>query len=157
VRDAVEHAENVEPVEVDGTAQTRKVLPPGGACRLEMTLTPGGDGSFGFSLENARGEEARFTFDTAEGSLSLDRSRSGLVGFNEEFARKPVTTPIVKKESYRIELLIDRMSTELFLGEGDLVFTNTLFPTESYDRIRFFSEGCSMRATDIGVYKLKTE
>jgi fructan beta-fructosidase len=157
VRDAFEHAENVEPVEVDGGAQTRDGLPDSGACRLEMTLTPGGEGSFGFSLENGRGEAALFTFDTADGTLSLDRSHSGLVGFNAEFARRPVTTPIVRKESYRIELLVDRMSTELFLGEGDLVFTNTLFPTESYDRIRFFSEGCSMRATDIGVYKLKTE
>ena len=155
VYDAFGEARQIAAAEVDGNLDLGNVLPASGACRLEMTLVPDGNGRFGFRLANSLGEVSVFTFDEVAGTISLDRSRSGNVGFNSAFAEKPVTTPIVKKDRYKIVLLVDRISTELFLGDGDLAFTNTVFPTESYDRVQLFAEGCRVAATDISMYEFK--
>ena len=125
-----------------------------GAYELIFTVTPNDTDSFSFALENAKGETIKYLFDCANKTLSVDRSKSS-VAFNANFAETPIKAPLTAKKSYTVRLLVDKASTELFVNNGEVVQTNTVFPTEVYNTLRFKTEKGTLNLNDITVYKLK--
>ena len=87
-------------------------------------------------------------------NLSVDRSKSS-VAFNANFAETPIKAPLTAKKSYIVRLLVDKASTELFVNNGEVVQTNTVFPIEVYNTLRFKTEKGTLNLNDITVYKLK--
>lgn len=103
---------------------------------------------------NKKGENLKFVFDLAQGKLIVDRSNSGLSDFSDNFASAGIKAPLVKKDTYKIRLLIDKASSELFINDGELVQTNTMFPSEAYNSLVFESEG-NVTVENINIYELK--
>lgn len=126
-----------------------------GAYEIDFTVRTDKDGRLVFRLYNERGEEALFNFDFGEGTLTLDRSKSGIVDFYEAFAAKDIKTKFVRRGEYKVQLFVDRMSTELFINDGDLSFTNTVFPHSPYNAASFRAEGGRVSLSDIHVYEMK--
>ncbi len=126
------------------------VLPASGAYEMTFTFKPEG-GKQTLRLYNSLGEEMVYTFDFDNLSLSLDRSKSGNVDFNPRFSNADIRTTLVKRDEYKVRLFVDRHSTEMFINDGDLCFTNTMFPTESYDSY----EISGPEVSDLVVYELK--
>ena len=124
-----------------------------GAYKIDFSIKPEKDGKFGFALMNDKNEKALFLIDHKSKTISLDRSKSGMVSFHPDFA-KTVNSPIVTKGSYKMELFIDKQSSELFINEGEISFTNTLFPTDVYNKIQWISEDCKIYIEDIKIYTL---
>lgn len=82
-----------------------------------------------FSLGAGR-EQSRLIIDRDKGQVLFDRNKSGLVKFSEKFTgiqRAPFNN---KKNQLKLELYIDNSSIEIFINEGELVFTNQVFPTQ---------------------------
>ena len=125
-----------------------------GAYELIFTVTPNDTDSFSFALENAKGETIKYLFDCANKTLSVDRSKSS-VAFNANFAETLIKAPLTAKKSYTVRLLVDKASTELFVNNGEVVQTNTVFPSEVYNTLRFKTEKGTLNLNDITVYKLK--
>ena len=125
-----------------------------GAYELTFTLTPNDTDSFSFSIENTKGEVLTYLFDIANKTLSADRTKSS-VAFNANFAETLVKAPLTAKKSYTVRLLVDKASTELFVNNGEVVQTNTVFPSEVYNTLRFKTEKGTLNLNDITVYKLK--
>ena len=125
-----------------------------GAYELTFTVTPNDTDSFSFSIENTKGEVLTYLFDIANKTLSVDRSKSS-VAFNANFAETLIKAPLTAKKSYTVRLLVDKASTELFVNNGEVVQTNTVFPTEVYNTLRFKTEKGTLNLNDITVYKLK--
>jgi len=125
-----------------------------GAYELTFTVTPNDTDSFSFSIENTKREVLTYLFDIANKTLSVDRSKSS-VAFNANFAETPIKAPLTAKKSYTVRLLVDKASTELFVNNGEVVQTNTVFPTEVYNTLRFKTEKGTLNLNDITVYKLK--
>lgn len=112
-----------------------------GSYELELCFVPGSESSvFGFNLTNSKGEIVTYTFDMAAGQMLTDRSKCGLQDAFPKSAACPVVAPLEKKESYKVELFIDRMTSEMFVGDGDLVMTNCLFPTEYLNTLEVFGD-----------------
>ena len=125
-----------------------------GAYELTFTVTPNDTDSFSFSIENTKGEVLTYLFDIANKTLSVDRSKSS-VAFNANFAEMLIKAPLTAKKSYTVRLLVDKASTELFVNNGEVVQTNTIFPSEVYNTLRFKTEKGTLNLNDITVYKLK--
>ena len=125
-----------------------------GAYELNFTVTPNDTDSFSFSIENTKGEVLTYLFDIANKTLSVDRSKSS-VAFNANFAEMLIKAPLTAKKSYTVRLLVDKASTELFVNNGEVVQTNTVFPSEVYNTLRFKTEKGTLNLNDITVYKLK--
>ena len=125
-----------------------------GAYELTFTVTPNDTDSFSFSIENTKGEVLTYLFDIANKTLLVDRTKSS-VAFNANFAETLVKAPLTAKKSYTVRLLVDKASTELFVNNGEVVQTNTVFPTEVYNTLRFKTEKGTLNLNDITVYKLK--
>lgn len=126
-----------------------------GAYSIDMTLLPNGDKEYGFRLCNSLNEYVEFRFNPAEGTLTLDRAKSGKTDFSPRYITTPIVTPVPEARFYELELYVDKHSTELFINDGDVVFTNCVFPNEPYDTIEFFSDGKTLKVEDFVIYKMQ--
>ena len=122
-----------------------------GAYELEMTVKP--KGNFSFILSNKKGEKLAFHFNLKEEIINIDRTESGITDFSSKFTT-PINAPLAKKGSYKINLFIDKASSELFIDNGELVSTNLIFPTEPYDILSFETES-EIKVENINIYKIK--
>ena len=139
---------------LSGDFSVDSILPDNkGAYEIDFTVRPGKDDKLSFKLMNSKGEEMAYTFDFKALTLNLNRSRSGLTDFYEGFAKTDILTHLVKRDSYPVQVFVDRQSIELFVGDGDLTFTNCMFPTEVYNRLELSSSDCSV--SDMKIYEIK--
>lgn len=125
-----------------------------GAYEIEMEIRPGKSSVFGFALSNRKGEKIDFRFDLSGNLFAVDRSKSGIVDFSPDFASKISKAPLVGKDCYHIRLFVDKSSTECFINHGELVQTNSVFPTESYNTLSFEADS-GMSIENLNVYSLK--
>lgn len=126
-----------------------------GAYEINATVTPDAKKSFDFILSNSKGEKMVFTFDLVNNKLILDRSQSGQISFSPSFAAKPIVVDLIPRKEYKLQLFVDKMSTELFINDGDMVFTNSAFPTEPYNAFKVNAKDCQVNVRDITIYELK--
>lgn len=137
----------------EGECDIQQLLPQNnGAYELCLTVIPGKSGIFSMKLYNSKGEEMVFDFDFNDLTVNLDRSRSGIVDFSEYFGKDDILGHIVKRDSYDIRLFVDTHSTELFINDGDVTFTNTVFPTEVFNSLKMTSS--DTKVSDIKIYPL---
>ena len=108
-----------------------------GAYEIDLTLVPSGMNPFGFVLSNGKGEKVTYTFDPAKGVLLTDRSESGLQSFGRNVAN-PIVSRMIGRSEYQVRLFVDRMTSEMFINDGDMVATNCVFPEEYYDTVEVF-------------------
>lgn len=125
-----------------------------GAYELEMTIQPSGQQQIEFTLSNLHEEQLRVVFDSGARLLTVDRSRSGLTDFHAAFGSESIEAPLPRSEQYRVRLLMDASSSELFINEGEVVQTNLVFPSEPYNSLTFSSDHPAT-VTDIRVHGLK--
>ncbi len=125
-----------------------------GTYEIEMTLIPQKSTSFGFELMNSKSEKLSFVFDLGAKTLKTNREKSGKVDFSENFKNGSVA-PLLPKESYRIRLLIDKASAEIFVNDGQIVMSNIFFPTETMNNLKFFNNSGILKANNITVYNIK--
>ena len=85
-------------------------------------------------------------YDMKEKKFSMDRRKSGEVGFNENFPMLTWTT---------IESGKDELKLRLFVDGGRFVMTNQVFPSEPYTHIDFYSKGGAYKVDSFVIYKLK--
>jgi levanase/fructan beta-fructosidase len=85
-------------------------------------------------LSNAKGEEVVMTYDAGKQTFTMDRTKSGNVGFSEAFPA--VTEAPTYGTIKQLRLFIDRCSIEAFDAEGKMAMTNLVFPSEPYNNIK---------------------
>ncbi len=125
-----------------------------GSYEIEMTIKPGNAQEFGFSLNNAENESLKFNFDNTTGFFSIDRKKSGLTNFNDRFPLG-MNAPLAKKDAYRIRLLVDKASAELFVNEGEITMTTLFFPSEYMNQLKFYSQAGKLSIEDIKINNIK--
>jgi fructan beta-fructosidase len=86
-------------------------------------------GPWSIRLQHGDGEETLLSLDPQAGTLTFDRSQSGIGDFHPDFA-KLIVAPYVPSEkgTVRVRLIIDASSIEVFVNGGRTVMTNQLFP-----------------------------
>lgn len=93
---------------------------------------------FGIEFRASEVEKTVLTYDSVEKKVILDRSRSGeAVGVSYGTIRKCE----IDAEKIKFHLFVDSSSVEVFVNDGEAVFTGRIFPQEENDGIRFFASG----------------
>ncbi|WP_352421809.1 GH32 C-terminal domain-containing protein [Proteiniphilum sp.] len=126
-----------------------------GTFEIEMDIETGNTSAFSFVLSNKKGEKTVFSFDFEKEIFSVGRSHSGIIDFHYKFADRISEAHLEKKKSYHIRLFVDKSSTECFIDNGELVQTNTVFPSEPYNSLSFESE--EETTISINVYPILLE
>lgn len=147
--------EKVDNIKVEKTYTIDKILKNNqGAFDIEFTIKPVSAQRFEFKLVNKQGENIRVIFDLDNRKLNVDRSKSGLTDFSSKFADNISESPLVKKSSYKIRLLVDKASTELFVNDGELVQTNLIFPSEPFNSLIFDSVDGTINIENLSAYNM---
>jgi len=78
-------------------------------------------------------EEVLLTLLGEEKEFFLDRTNSGKVDFQEDFASiQQMPVPNLPDGEYEFRILLDHSSIEIFINKGQYVMTAQLFPNEAY-------------------------
>ncbi|WP_152655820.1 sucrose-6-phosphate hydrolase [Oceanobacillus sp. CFH 90083] len=95
------------------------------------------DGIAGLKLRTGKEEETLFYLDTKRQKIVLDRTNSG-VPTAVDYGTVRQTSCTDNKISLRI--FMDTSSVEIFVNEGEFVFTSRIFPQEESKGIKLFAE-----------------
>ncbi|WP_297100423.1 glycoside hydrolase family 32 protein [Draconibacterium sp.] len=127
--------------------------------KLNFNLKPdSGDNApeeFGIVLKNDKGEYFKIGYYHTENKFYTDRSEGGICSFSDNFAGLH-TADYKAGETMNIHLFVDKASVEVFVDGGKLVFTDIVFPKESYDKIELFSTNGSVKLYEAEVWSLKS-
>ena len=141
---------------VNGTRTIKDMIAGNeGAYEIELTIENQHADVIGFRLYNDKGEEVDMQYDMKEKKFSMDRRKSGEVGFNENFPMLTWTTIESGKDELKLRLFVDKSSVEAFGDGGRFVMTNQVFPSEPYTHIDFYSKGGAYKVDSFVIYKLK--
>ena len=141
---------------VNGTRTIKDMIAGNeGAYEIELTIENQYADVIGFRLYNDKGEEVDMQYDMKEKKFSMDRCKSGDVGFNENFPMLTWTAIESGKDELKLRLFVDKSSVEAFGDGGRFVMTNQVFPSEPYTHIDFYSKGGAYKVDSFVIYKLK--
>lgn len=93
---------------------------------------------FGIELRVGENEKTVIKYDTVEKKVIFDRTCSGS-SLAEEFGT--IRKCDLKSELVSFRVFVDVSSVEVFVNNGEEVFTGRIFPGKDSKRIRFFSRG----------------
>lgn len=90
--------------------------------------------AFRLDFQNSLGENFIMSLDVENQQFIVDRSRSGKVDFDGDFAKNVQSMPIpdMPVEDYEVRILMDWSSVEIFINKGQYVMTSQIFPNEFY-------------------------
>ena len=153
---ALRDASKKRSFKVNGTRTIKEMIPGNdGAYEIELTIENQHADVIGFRLYNDKGEEVDMQYDMKEKKFSMDRRKSGDVGFNENFPMLTWTAIESGKDELKLRLFVDKSSVEAFGDGGRFVMTNQVFPSEPYTHIDFYSKGGAYKVDSFVIYKLK--
>lgn len=127
-----------------------------GAYELLIDLKDISSEVLGFKLFNGKGESVDFCLNEKKRRFSIDRTKSGMTDFSNEF---PAITsvPIENSRDFSLRIFVDKTSIECFGKDGKFAMTNLVFPGEPYDSISFYTQGGSYKVSSFIVYKLNNK
>ncbi|MDQ0198264.1 sucrose-6-phosphate hydrolase SacC (GH32 family) [Neobacillus ginsengisoli] len=93
---------------------------------------------FGVQFRAGYYEKTIIKYDAVQKKVILDRTFSGeSVGDQYGTVRKC----FIDASKIKFHLFVDTSSVEIFINDGEEVFTNRIFPKEDSKEIRFFTTG----------------
>lgn len=104
---------------------------------LEMI---GEDTAFEIGLRKSREQETMIGFNRSEGKIYFDRSKSGESDFSEKFSKRHEAELDPIDGRLKLRMFVDGSSVEVFAGDGEVAFSNLIFPDGA-------SDGMSLRVT----------
>lgn len=126
--------ENIDASNFDFKAKTGKLSGP-----AKLNLSSDQIESFTITLSNEQGEKLVIGFDKSSNNYFIDRTKSGNVNFEKDFAAKHSAPRISNKPNIDLTLVIDNASVELFADNGLSVMTEIFFPNNLYSNINIQS------------------
>lgn len=105
---------------------------------LKLTIDAASYGKTGLKFRVGAAEEVLFYYDADENKLVLDRSKGGKLSTKEYGTTRKCDFDITK---FDLRLFVDESSAEIFINDGQEVFSTRLFNEEMSNGIEFFSEG----------------
>ncbi|MBI9047690.1 MAG: glycoside hydrolase family 32 protein [Anaerolineaceae bacterium] len=109
----------------------------------------------GFRISLGENEATYIQYNIQEQTLSIDRSQSGVVNFNPSFSAIHTAEmhPVSGKICFHI--FVDHNSVEIFGNDGQIVFTELIFPTSECLGLEVFSVGGKVVLQSMEIYDLK--
>ena len=87
------------------------------------------------TLSNQSGEELIVGFDKEQNRYFIDRTRSGKIDFQPDFAARHFAPRFTSSTKMNLSLVIDVSSVELFADDGLTVMTEIFFPNKPYNQV----------------------
>lgn len=101
--------------------------------------------------------QTRIGYDFGKKSIFVDRTKSGITGFDKTFA-SVYHAPLTRDEDGNIKLrvLVDWSSVEVFGGDGESTLTSQIFPSENGTHLQMFSKGGATQNVSLRIWNVNT-
>ncbi len=114
-----------------------KPFEAGGSFEVEMEPEDGA-----IALRVLQGAGAETVIGWEEGTLFVDRSKSGAVEFHKGFPGR-TKAPVARLR--RLHVVVDRLSVEVFANGGEVTLTNLVFPPEGANGVELTGKAKNLR------------
>jgi fructan beta-fructosidase len=125
------------------------------SLEMNLELEPDHTGQCGVRVLKSQDEETVIGFDEVSRRMFLDRSRSGNTSFNKTFPEVHQAPVAIRDGKLKLHLFIDACSIELFVNDGELVFTDLVFPARTSRQIELFSRASLARVRSLEMWPLR--
>jgi fructan beta-fructosidase len=156
------HALRTDPVRLGTRTIEETVIPladsglSGRTLELRATFVPEDAEAVGLHVHAGADEQTRIGFDARTDSVFVDRTRSGAVDFQADFAARN-TAPLTPTDGrVTLHVLVDRSSVEVFANGGTRVLTHRLFPDPASDGVALFAQGGSATLLSLDAWTLRS-
>lgn len=111
----------------------------------------------GFDLVVKKGgnQETKISFDIAKQEVRFNRSNSGDLTWNQFFSDSQVAPLNTDNNSLKFILFVDNCSVELFINDGQTVFSNQIFPDSTNAKIELSANDPSIIFEEFVIYNLE--
>ena len=138
-------------------AETNKLITSENFNQSEIRFTTSSK-DFQLKFSNGANDELLLTMMGEGKTFFLDRSKSGIVDFQEDFGKgiQQMPVPDLPDGEYEVNVFIDRSSVEVFINDGHYVMTSQIFPNGNYTDLIIGNLGdreLSMKAFSINEVK----
>lgn len=128
-----------QPVNYNGTAILENPL-----YLIEFDV----DGREDFSLTLSNSLQEKVIVAVKDGNLTFDRTASGIVHFNKDFAAVH-TMDLSDVEIRNLKIYVDLASAELFINDGERIMTEIVFPRQPYNQVQLNKENPQFKVSTI--------
>ena len=136
----------------------KKVLPiKSKQFEMDFELQPGNTAVVGVRIAMHKNNFFEIGYDAAKEIFYVDRSKAGNAAFNENFKKLQhfeKNIPLKNKKMH-VKVFFDNSIAEIFVNEGEAVFTTQLFPGEKEIGIELFSLNKKSRWSNFKLWEMK--
>lgn len=111
----------------------------GDSFEMKLVWEPGHSGQCGLRLLKGGEEETVLGFDEISKRVFVDRAHSGNVSFHKSFPGIHHAQARTPEGRLTFHIFVDACSIELFVNDGEVVFTDLVFPSQSSRDLNFFA------------------
>ena len=123
---------------------------------MEFQLEPGQDTLSGVRIARSSGDYLEMGYDNKSGEWYIDRSHSKHPSFNKEFDKYSRFAGKVRLNHGKIDARVfaDQSIVELYLNDGENVFTIQIFSLDDSKKIEFFSSNSGAKFSNIKIWEM---
>ncbi len=107
----------------------------------------------GWKISSKDGHYLLVGYDKSKGVLYVDRSHSGSTKVSDDFFSR-IEAPAQFRDPLTLDIVMDRLSTEVFANHGALTMTDLVFPDAGPLTLEFYSKGGTAGKTTAEVREL---
>ncbi|MEC4113650.1 glycoside hydrolase family 32 protein [Myroides pelagicus] len=110
---------------------------------------------FKLNLSNEVNEHLSYLFHFENNELIADRSQSDHAHLISKLTSIPIKGSLFEIKKYKVKLVIDKTSAELFINKGKVTMTQQIFPNEPYNTLTLGIENGAIDITKLNIYRLE--
>ena len=95
--------------------------------------------NYKIEFSNTLNEKVIIGYNKEKNNFFIDRTQSGKVNFEKDFARINFAPRLSNEEEINLTIYLDKSSIEIFADNGLSLLTSVVFPNEDYNKIMMFS------------------
>jgi len=142
------------PRDIQGTVSLNEFQPNANTYELEAAFDPAGSSQcFGLNLCVGGTNKVVVGYDASASNVFLDRRASGNISFSPAFPNI-VTAPLPRPERIQFHIFVDQSSIEIFVNDGQVMFTSLIFPHPANLGLQAFSTTSSTTLRSLRVWPL---
>ena len=110
----------------------------------------------GLKVRTGRDEETVIAIDPRVGQVFVDRTRSGHVAFNPAFSGRQSAPLTLDSGRVRLHVFVDWSSVEVFVGAGQAVITDQVFPAPESEGVALYAAVGAARLISLDAWPLES-
>jgi fructan beta-fructosidase len=127
-------------------------------CEITLQMEPAAGGNSGLRIATGNGHYVEIGYDAAKQELYIDRSKTAEQAFNKNFEKQSrYAVPLqLTNKMLKLQVYLDHSIAEVFVNDGEAVFTMQFFPGATETGMALFSEGGKSKLLQLQVWPMKS-